>query len=331
MPCIRSQLVPFYPILHQWPEVAWLDLAPGRRAVPPELPAGGSRLPPWIPVWWHRSLPPTLHPHLGKGWTWHRHSPTGTLGRRGALPVAPVGSPALSHSWARCPQSPISPPSLCCSWDLPQGELRHSGPQNPWSWGSAAPMSHWLPRGLPCALLGTQPLSGATFSHQTMAREPGTTFPSSQSRCGQRQEHICSSVSQPVHFGSGTRSVLPNHICPVPECPRSPHGTSASSLAWLNGLELGAKEPRARLPSGAGQRHRWCHPPGLEHGPQPWGGASRLRGDALPAPQPLPAGAEPGVSARREGRDGLAGWAGCRQRVGGRWGAGRVEQGAGSV
>lgn len=239
--------------------------------------------------------------------------------------MAPVGSPALSHSWARCPQSPISPPSLCCSWDLPQGELRHSGPQNPWSWGSAAPMSHWLPWGLPCALLGTQPLSGATFSHQTMAREPGTTFPSSQSRCGQRQEHICSSMSQPVHFGSGTRSALPNHIRPVPECPRSPHGTSASSLAWLNGLELGAKGPRARLPSGAGQRHRCCHPPGLEHGPQPWGGASRLRGDALPAPQPLPAGAEPGVSARREGRDGLAGWAGCRQRVGGRWGADVVQ------
>lgn len=73
VPCTKSQLVPLYPILHQQPEAAWLEPAPGRRAVPPELPAGGSRLPAWIPVPCHGSLAPTLHPHLGKGWTWHRH------------------------------------------------------------------------------------------------------------------------------------------------------------------------------------------------------------------------------------------------------------------
>lgn len=171
MPCTKSQLVPLYPILHQQPEAAWLEPAPERRAVPPELPAGGSRLPAWIPVPCHGSLAPTLHPHLGKGWTWHRHkAPWAHWGGEGAplwpqwglQPSATAGHDAHSH--------PSLPPACAAPGTCPRGRLRHSGQQNPWSWGSAAPMSRWLPRGIPCALLGAQQLSGATSSLQTKAR-----------------------------------------------------------------------------------------------------------------------------------------------------------------
>lgn len=173
VPCTKAQLVPLYPILNQQPEAAWLDPAAGRRAVPPELPAGGSHLPPWIPVPCHGSLPPTLHPHLGKGWTWHRHTAPWAhweveehppWPQWGLQPSAIAGHDAHSH--------PFLLPACAAPGTCPRERLRHSGPQNPWGWGSAAPMRHWLPRGIPCALLGTQPLSGATSSQQTKARHP---------------------------------------------------------------------------------------------------------------------------------------------------------------
>lgn len=165
------QVTPLYLILY--PEVPWLYPAPSRSIVPPELPAGVSHLPPWIPVPCHRSLPPTPHPHLGKGWTWHSHTAPWAHWGVEEPPIWPQWG--LQHSATAVHNAhshPSLPPACAAPGTCPRGRLRCSGAQTPWSWGSAAPMSHWLPWGIPCALQGTQPLLGATSSQQTTARHP---------------------------------------------------------------------------------------------------------------------------------------------------------------
>lgn len=84
--------------------------------------------PPMCPCSGAPCVPPTLNPqptHLaltpGEGWTQHSHA--APWAHRGVeeTPVLSTAPAALSHSQARCLQSPISIPSLHCSWDLPGG------------------------------------------------------------------------------------------------------------------------------------------------------------------------------------------------------------------
>lgn len=119
--------------------------------MPPELPAGGSRLPPWIPVPCRGSLPPTLHPHLGNTQP-HGHTGVWRSPLRGPSGVSsPQPQLGMMPTVTHLPHTACAAPGTC-----PRGRLRHSGPQN--HWGFAAPMSHWLPWEIPCAPLGTQPL-----------------------------------------------------------------------------------------------------------------------------------------------------------------------------
>lgn len=152
------------------------------------------------------SAPPTHSPRARAG----PGTATQPHGHAGVQRSPPARSPALGHH--QHPPSPVSVPSPCCFWDLPGGALSPSGPQNPWSWGSAAPMSHRPPQGLPCALLGSQPLPGATSSHQITARRAGH-------RCAQAAGPVQAEVGADLFLHVPTGGFWPGHM----QCQAKPH------------------------------------------------------------------------------------------------------------
>lgn len=305
------------------------------------------------------SAPQTTRLALTLGEAWTQHSHTAPWARWSAeKPHCAQHSP--SGVFSPWPQSDTLPaithlhPEPMLLLGPAWGTVSPSGPQNLWSWDSAAPTSYCPPWGLPCALLELQPLPVAISSHQTTAWRAGHRCP-----VGSLQAEVGAHLL--LHVPAG--GFWPGHV----QCQAKPHLPGPWTLPgvpmalqhhrWSGRAGVGQSQelrgPRALLLRGAAHRHHWCHPHGPRHSPQPWGGVRGLLRNTLHvfcSPSSIAsvsrtwgAGwAREGVMAWPAGHSAGRVQAGYGQGAGRMWGSGkvqvrcrcsvgRVERGAGNV